>query len=336
LAVRKKGEDQWVLDISLGRKERIRETFHGTREEAHIAERELKKKFGRTLGQSGTINTLVDDYLSFVETHQAPATHRDKKRMFFNSLLIYFGNMYPDMITSQIIDEYKKKRIAESGPVHRQINMELLCLSAMIKWAWERGYCSEPMVRFKRLPYSRPLPRFLSRSELQQFLSALNPVNRVLFAFMALAGLRKKEVTELKWSQIDLHDQTVLIRGKGNRERLLPLTPILRSLIESLPANKDKRKGGGDGWVFPSRITGDPIVDLRRAIEWAKQKTGITKTITPHMFRHSFATHLLESGVNLRTIQDLLGHTQITTTEIYTHVTHTTARAAVDKLNFNF
>ncbi len=335
MAVRRKG-DHWEIDIRQGRSGRTRLVFRGTEEEAHVAERELRKKLGRPVGEKGTINALVDEYLEYVQNNQAPLTLREKRRMLFGKLLPFFGNMYPDLITSPIIEKYKTKRLAESGPKNRQINMEILCLSALVKWAWIQGYCSEPLMRFKRLPYARPLPGYLTREETRAFLKALNPQARVIFAFMALAGLRKNEVVRLKWSQINLPGSAVLVQGKGNRQRIVPLSPTLKALIEALPRSSE--------WVFPSRIRkrplpdperlekGKPLVDLRRSIEGAKKRSGISKRITPHMLRHSFATHLLEKGINLRTIQDLLGHAQVTTTEIYTHVAQTVAREAVDIL----
>jgi integrase/recombinase XerD len=325
MAIRRRN-DRWEIDISPrdGQK-RQRIAFSGTEAEARILERELKKKLGRPVGGKETINGLVDDYLQWVQNNQASMTYRDKKRMFFGNLLAYFGPMYPDLITAQTIEGYKTKRLAKSGPRHRQINMEILCLSALIKWAWDQGFCSEPLVRSKKLPYSRPLPSYLTKDEILAFRSALKPQMQTLFTFMAMAGLRKNEVTHLKWSDINLAVGSVLVHGKGNRQRVIPLTMTLITLLKELPRTSE--------WVFPSRITGHPLVDLRRAIEWAKKKTGIDKRITPHMFRHSFATHLLEKGTNLRTIQDLLGHQQVTTTEIYTHVAQATARLAIDALD---
>lgn len=366
MAVRPKN-DRWEIDIRLGRQKRVRVAFQGTKEEAHIAERELKKKLGRPVGGSETINSLVEDYLQYVKNHQAPLTYREKKRMLFSNLLAYFGNMYPDLISPQIIEKYKSKRLAEAGPRNRQINMEILCLSALIKWAWDQGICSDPMVRVKRLPYSRPLPAHLSQEETQAFLDALNPTMRAMFGCMALAGLRKNEVARLTWSQIDLSTNTILVQGKGSRQRIVPIAPSLETLLKSLPRTSEKARDIMNNesnplykafhtkdhpqhqealdkvrryleaavWVFPSRITGRPLTDIRKAIEWAKKKAGITKRITPHMLRHSFATHLLEKGINLRTIQDLLGHAQVTTTEIYTHVAQNVARKAVNLLDYH-
>jgi integrase len=323
MAVRPKN-GRWEIDVRLGRKKRVRVAFQGTKEEAYIRERELKKELGRPIAGSETINGLVEDYLQWVENHQAPITYREKKRMFFSNLLQFFGNMHPDLITPSIVDKYKQKRLSESGPRNRQINMEILCLSALIKWAWENGLCADPLVKIKKLPYHRPLPTYLTHQETTAFLKALNPQMKVLFTCMAMGGLRKNEVTQLKWSQIDLKAGSILVQGKGSKQRIVPVAPTLKRLLKGLPRVSE--------WVFPSRITKQPLKDIRRAIEWAKKKTGITKRITPHIFRHSFATHLLERGANLRTIQDLLGHAQVSTTEIYTHVAQNIARDAVNSL----
>jgi len=334
MAIRQRN-GRWEIDISprAGQK-RQRIAFKGTEAEARILEREIRKKLGRPVGGKETINGLVDDYLQYVKNNQADKTFRDKKRMFFSNLLAFFGPMYPDLISTQTIERYKTRRLAKSGPKNRQINLEIMTLSALIKWAWDQGFCSEPLVRSRSLPYRRPLPSYLTREEFQTFREALNPVMRVMFTFMALGGLRRNEVTHLRWADINLAAGSVLVHGKGNRQRIVPLTATLVALLKDLPRKPDRKDPSRKSeWVFPSRITGDPLVDIRRAIEWAKKKTGIEKRITPHMFRHSFATHLLEKGTNLRTIQDLLGHRQVTTTEIYTHVAQATARLAIDGLD---
>lgn len=192
--------NSWELYIYIPeQKKRIRPLFQGTEEQAYQAEREIKKKLGLKIANRDTIADLVEAYLPYVERQQSPRTYRDKKRMFFAHLIPFYGSMYPDRITSGILEGYKALRIKQSGLKSREINLELLCLSALVKWAWEQipPRCNEPLIKFKRLPYSRPLPRYLSEEETDLFLANLPPQTQAMFALMALAGLRKNEVINL-------------------------------------------------------------------------------------------------------------------------------------------
>lgn len=327
MAVRPK-QGKWEIDVSQGRKgKRVRLLFGGTSEEAHLAEFELRKKLGRAAFAKETVGGLVEDYLKWVEIHQSPSTYRDKKRMLFGSLLGFFGKQYPDLITPSIIEKYKQKRVGESKrPIYRQINLEILCLSALVKWARDQGYCSDPLSRVRPLPYRRPLPSPLTKEETKSLIQALKPEKRALFGVMALAGLRKQEALRLKWDQISLESNTILIRGKGGKERLIPIAVKLRSLI----VGQIKRSP----WVFPNPRTGKPLTDIRATILVAKKKAGISRRLTPHLLRHGFATHLLEAGVSLRVIQDLLGHEAVTTTQIYTHVARNVLQEAIDSVDY--
>jgi site-specific recombinase XerD len=330
MAIRKRGKG-WMLDLYLGNGERRRFQYNGTREEARIIEQQLLKEHNRPLASTETIESMSPEYLEYVSVYQAARTFIDKKKMLVK-VVDFFGRYHPDNITINLIDDYKRRRLAEKTkakhPIHRMINMELLLLSALIKWAYEHGKCTNPPVRIKQLPYKRPMPRPLTLEETRSFLEVLPVEKRLIFLIMTQGGLRKSEATGLTWDRVDLEAGKLVIKGKGSKERIVYLTQEVRALLEGLTRTSDL--------VFPSRKTGMPITDLRGAIKAAKEAAGITKKVTPHLLRHGFATHLLQSGVDLRTIQTLLGHAKITTTEIYTHVSSEMLSDAIDALEKNY
>jgi integrase/recombinase XerD len=210
------------------------------------------------------------------------------------------------------------------GTYTGKINIEILCLSALVKWAKDRGYCVDEMVKVKPLPYKRPLPSVLSIEEMKAFLLACDPFYRVYFFVLYYAGLRGNEAKTLKWQHVDFSRGYLVITGKGNKQRIVPFDATLRKALESLPRANEH--------VFPSKRTGKPLVDVRAALRRARKAAGIEKKITPHLLRHSFATHLLELGHDIRYIQALLGHAEISTTQIYTHVASNRLREIVHSL----
>jgi integrase/recombinase XerD len=227
------------------------------------------------------------------------------------------------MITSKLIDAYKLKRLRELQTKGvkgtRAINVELNVLSSMSKFAVERGYISEPL-KIKRLPHRYKLPDPLDLQSTLKFLEAAKekPFYYALFLCLYYTGMRKNEVLNLTWDDILFEWNLIRIRkAKMNRERFVPMAQILKDALLALKALKQNTE---IRLVFPSPRTKKPLTDIRKAIQRIAKKAGIERKITPHQLRHSFATHLLEAGVDLRTIQALLGHEDIKTTQIYTKI----------------
>jgi site-specific recombinase XerD len=151
------------------------------------------------------------------------------------------------------------------------------------------------------------------------------------------AGLRVSEVTHLKITDIDSERMIIRVeQGKGRKDRNAMLSPHLLDLLRQW-WREGKRRGVmlPNGWLFPGRNCTDPISarQLNRAVHEAAEFAGIHKRVSPHILRHSFATHLLEQGVDIRVIQVLLGHTKIDTTAIYTKVSSKTMRAVASPLD---
>ena len=188
----KNGEDRWQIDISLGRKTRKKKHFIGTKEEAYLLEMYLKRELGKPVSSRETVNDLAHDYLEWVRLHQSEKTYTDKRRMLYGNILSYFGNIHFDFINKHIIEAYKAKRIDEAKPrkIYRQVNLELLCLSAMWKWAYEYGKCVDEPIKMQKLPYRRPLPETLSKAEIMNLLDESTPYHKAMLLVLYHAGLR--------------------------------------------------------------------------------------------------------------------------------------------------
>jgi integrase/recombinase XerD len=173
------------------------------------------------------------------------------------------------------------------------------------------------------------LPDTLSPDEVQRLLSIKNSKkkhlqrNRTLLELLYATGLRVSEIAALKVGDLQLEESTLRARGKGNKERIVPIAHTTVEIIENYLLQDRARycKDELEAHVFLSQ-QGRPLTRQRiwQIIKEQARSVGITKKISPHTLRHSFATHLLENGASLRVIQEMLGHADISTTQIYTHV----------------
>jgi len=202
-------------------------------------------------------------------------------------------------------------------------------------WAVQAGLIrANPMLDIEAPRPGRPLPDVLSVAEVTKLLDqpdrscALGLRDRAILETLYASGLRVSELTGLAQSQINLARGLVRVVGKGGRERLVPLGERAIEAIEQWLAGGRRQLGAtGDG-VFVSR-TGR---NLTRAAVWQRirlhaRAAGIERPVYPHLLRHSFATHLLDHGADLRVVQMLLGHVDLGTTQIYTHVARSRLKA---------
>ena len=188
------------------------------------------------------------------------------------------------------------------------------------------------------IPYAkRPkrLPVVLSREEMWRFLEALDSaMYRIVLMTTYSAGLRVSEVVRLQVDDIDSSRMLIRVReGKGRKDRYVPLSQVLLELLRHYWKLTRSRP-----WLFPGQKPGRYLSTrtVQRACDRAAKAAGIRKRVTPHTLRHSFATHHLELGTDIRTIQMLLGHRSLKTTSLYTHVSPDhlrKARSPLDLLN---
>jgi len=189
---------------------------------------------------------------------------------------------------------------------------------------------SDPSELLEAPKIQRKLPDTLSYPEINKLIDAIDVSkpeggrNKAILEVLYGSGLRVSELTELKLSNLYLDIEFIKVTGKGNKERLVPIggsaVKALKIWIENIRVHVPIKKGEEDIVFLNRRGTRLSRVYIFMVIKQLAILTGITKTISPHTFRHSFATHLVEGGADLRAVQEMLGHESITTTEIYTHL----------------
>lgn len=174
---------------------------------------------------------------------------------------------------------------------------------------------------WKKLPHYLTLPEMDSILKIPNTKKAAGIRDRALLECLYATGMRVSEITDLRAGNVYLDNRFIKCRGKGDKERLVPLGKVaVEACLAYLGKVRSKMKPKTDHFFLGRNGQG-----LTRQFVWQMIKkyarlAGITKEITPHTFRHSFATHLLERGADLRVVQELLGHSDISTTQIYTHV----------------
>jgi len=189
---------------------------------------------------------------------------------------------------------------------------------------------NNPMALIEAPKLSRKLPDTLNINEINQLIDAIDASkpegirNKAILEVLYGCGLRVTELTELKISNLFPQIEFVKVIGKGNKERLVPIGGVALKLLDLYMHQVRvhmKIKKGNEDFIFLNRFGAKlSRISIFNLIKSLAITTGIKKTISPHTLRHSFATHLIEGGADLRAVQEMLGHSSITTTEIYTHI----------------
>ena len=231
--------------------------------------------------------------------------------LYWNRQFLNFANKNPDEVTEDDIKNYIASLLSQNVSP-KSINL----IRAALRFNYNE-IMGKNVVKIKSVKTASKLPTVLSRGEIKSLIGATeNPKHKLIIMFLYSTGLRLSELINLKKGNLELEEKIGWVRsGKGAKDRLFLLS---QRLIEELKKwTRGKKEGdyvfeGWSGSLSPRTV--------QKAIRLTAKKAGINKKVTPHTLRHSFATHLLESGEDIRKIQELLGHANLSTTQIYTHV----------------
>lgn len=229
---------------------------------------------------------------------------------------LYFTNKEPNNLDNRDIQEYLLHLLKEQEVSHAYVNQ---AISAIHFLFWEILRKEIELDNIPRPKKEQKLPEVLSQEEVERILNAVRNIkHRLILLLTYSAGLRVSEVIHLQVANIDEERMLIHIQqGKGRKDRYTILSPIALKLLKDYI-----RVFYIDGWLFPGEKENTHLTErsAQKIFESACFKSKITKKVSIHSLRHSFATHLLEQGTDLRYIQEILGHRNSKTTEIYTHV----------------
>ena len=233
----------------------------------------------------------------------------------------------PDTATSEDVRLFQL-HLAKQPFGAPTVNAAIAALRFLFNVTLERPELARPLTTVHK---PRKAPVVLNQDEVIRLLEAAQGLKyKAAFGVAYGAGLRVSEVVNLKVSDIDSQRMTLRVeQGKGQRDRYVMLSPQLLEWLRDW-----WRAARPRGWLFPGKDPINPLTErqLRRAVGTAAREAGIAKRVSPHTLRHSFATHLLEQGVDIRVIQVLLGHAKLETTALYTRVAVNTIREVTSPL----
>lgn len=275
----------------------------------------------------------VEDYLLFLKTEKKLGDNT------INSYMLDLEDFFKTFNGS--IESCTKKDILTyissiNGLEVNTVNRHISSLKSFFNYLVDESIIKvSPMEEVSSLKKAKKLPKYLSISEVNKLLniplnSEFDYRNKAMLELMYATGLRVSELVSIEYSNIDFENSIIRINGKGKKERIIPLGEIASYYLKVYLSDYRSKllKRNTYNQVFLNNH-GKPITrqGFNYILENIRELTGITKEITPHVLRHSFATHLLEGGADIRSIQEMLGHENISTTNIYTEVVNDVLRS---------
>jgi site-specific recombinase XerD len=286
------------------------------------------------------LSEVIVDFLEYLEVEQ---NRSQKTAENYHLYLMRFVEFTEDMLVEKIDDEVVRKwrlwlnRLKddngqELGKITQSYH--LIALRSFLKYCGKRGFETLAADHIELPKVKRKQVSFLQQEELQRLFAQIKADNLIglrdqaIIALLYSSGLRVSELTKLDRSHINLKRREFMVRGKGQKDRLVFIDDGSAELIEHYLARRTDslqplfiRYGGHETLDQSGDFGRLTPRSIQRIVSHYARMAGITKQVSPHTLRHSFATDLLMNGADLRSVQTLLGHSNIATTQIYTHIT---------------
>lgn len=340
--LRKKGS-AYFIDYRIHGK-RFRKAVGRSKKIAELALKDLEVKLARQelgfLSKDGAIEKLIMEFKNYCKTNLAPSTQK-RYSAILDNFVRFLTEVYPHLdkisqFSPKVFEDFKSfRKVEEAG--NRTINSEMIVLRMMFRLAVQWGYAKiNPTDGVSRLRIPSTIaPKFLSEDQCKNLLEAADDwLKPILFTFLN-TGMRKSELENLEWSDVDIQRRKIKIAVKDDwtpktNEREIPLNEGALQVIR-----RQKERVNDSRYVFPDE-KGNKIFKNRllKRFKTLAKKLDFGEASTIHTLRHTFASHLVMKGVDLATIKKLMGHSDIDTTMIYSHLTEKHVDEAVTKLSF--
>ena len=277
------------------------------------------------LGKSyNTIRSYKNDlnqFITYLEENEGIKDFKDVEIITFRSFIAYLNS--------------------DIKITKRSINRKLSAIRSFFEYLVKNNKLEENKAIYINMPkFENKLPSFLLKEDMEKVRLVINTNNilglrdRAIIEILYSSGIRSSELLDLSENMINMQDRELRVIGKGNKERITFFSKTAKKYLTEYIEAKKSKTYYDKNIVFANSKGGKLTTrSLRRLIEDYNKRSGITKELTPHVFRHTFATQLLNSGVDIRYVQELLGHTSIATTQFYTHVSKKALRDVYLKTN---
>ena len=275
------------------------------------------------IGKSyNTIKSYKKDIMQFIDylnEYEEIKDFEEVETMTFRSFIAYLNSG----------DKENSKNNIQKSVSKRSINRKISALRTFFKYLQEKKIVKTNKVAYITMPkFEKELPNVLNKEDINKLRDAVNTEkitgirDRLIIELLYSSGIRASELIDLNEYMVNIEEREIRVIGKGNKERITFFSENTKKWLEKYIEEKRRKYSNYTKDTIFTNSRGEKLTtrSLRRLIADYAKKAGLQKEVTPHVFRHTFATELLNNGVDIRYLQELLGHSSISTTQVYTHV----------------